>query len=311
MTAQNKKKRRYTWKDHLFILSCVVIPVVNFLVFYIYVNIDSFVMAFQMPKNGQLIWTFDNFRWVWDKIVNGSTNQRDDLRLAFANTFLTFLVQIAMFVVGLFVSYFLYKKIFGYRYFRILFFLPSLVSAVVTSIFYIQLMNSDFVPHLLEKIYHLDYEMKSPLMDSKFANRMIFLNLIWLNFPSNMILWGGTFARIPAEVLESAKIDGCGWLRELFQIILPIVWPTFVILITTQVAGIFGATGNVFLLTGGNYGTQTVSNWMYLYVQTANGTMSTNLYRAAALGFILTIISCALALLIRKFLTSRVEEVQY
>ena len=304
-------KKRNTWQENLFILSCVLIPVVNFLVFYVYVNFDSLLMAFQKPVNGNLIWTFDNFKWVFDKIVHGSSNPSDDLRLAFANTFLTFLVQVAMFIVGLFVSYFLYKKILGYRYFRIIFYLPSIISSVVTSAFYVELMNSDFVPKILETLYHLDYEMKSPLMDSTFANRMVFLNLVWLSFPSNMILWGGTFSRIPDSVLESARIDGAGWFRELFQIILPIVWPTFVILVTTQFASVFGASGAVFLLTGGQYGTQTVSNWMYTYVQTANSPMSANLYRAAALGLCLTVVSTGLALGIRRFLNSRVEEVQF
>ncbi|MDY5440955.1 MAG: sugar ABC transporter permease [Candidatus Enteromonas sp.] len=307
-----KKKKRNTWQENLFILSCVLIPVVNFLVFYVYVNLDAFAMAFQKPiAGGQIIWTFDNFAWVFDKIFNGSRVATDNLRLAFGNTFLTFFVQICMFVVGLFVSYFLYKKILGYKFFRIIFFLPSILSAVVTTVFYSQLMNNAGFQHFLTVLFHLDYELNSPLMDSSFANGMVLMHLIWLSFPSNMILWGGTFSRIPDAVLESARIDGANWVRELFQIILPIVWPTFVILITTQAAGIFGASGSVFLLTGGQYGTQTVSNWIYTYVQTATGPNSGNLYRAATLGFCLTVVSCGLALGIRYFLNHRVEEVEF
>lgn len=307
-----KKTKKKTWQEKLFILSCVLIPVVNFLVFYVYVNIDAFVMAFQKPGPGGVpVWSLDNFSWVFDKIVHGSAIATDDLRLAFGNTFLTFLVQVSMFVVGLLVSYFLYKKVLGYRFFRIVFYLPTILSSVVTSVFYIQLMNNAGFQHFLTVLFRLDYEMNSPLMDSSFANAMVLLNLVWLSFPSNMILWGGTFSRIPDAVLESARIDGAGWVRELFQIILPIVWPTFVILVTTQAASVFGASGSVFLLTGGQYGTQTVSNWIYTYVQTATGPSSGNLYRAATLGFCLTVISCGLALGIRYFLNRRVEEVEF
>ncbi|HBS02376.1 MAG TPA: hypothetical protein DEA63_00670, partial [Firmicutes bacterium] len=121
----------------------------------------------------------------------------------------------------------------------------------------------------------------------------------------------GAFSRIPTSVLESARIDGCGWVRELFQIILPIIWPTFVMLITTNLAGIFGATGAVFLLTGGKYGTQTVSNWLYMKVQSAGTDTDLMLYRASALGLMLTLVSCAIALLTRYFLSRRVKEVEF
>lgn len=310
--VKNNKKRGLTWQEVLFVINCLAIPVVSFLVFYVYVNLDSFAMGFQVPQaDGSLVWSLDNFKWVFDKMINGSTLDVDNLKLAFINTFKTFLIQMVMLFVGLLVSYAIYKKILGYKAFRVVFYLPSIISSVVTSLFYIELMNSNFVPDILETLFHLNYEMKSPLTDSDFANGMVFLNYIWLSIPCNMILWGGAFSRIPVGVLESARIDGAGWVRELFQVILPIVWPTLVIILTTSIANIFGATGAVFLLTEGQYGTQTVSNWMYMRVQQAYGDMDPVLYRVSALGLLLTVVSCALALTIRKVLNSRVEEVTF
>lgn len=308
-----RRKKRADKSEKWFILSFMIIPVISFLLFYVYVNIDSFVMAFQKPENGKLVYAgLENFKWVFKKIKNGSTYPVDDLRQAFKNTFLTFGVQMIMFVVGMLVSYFIYKKIAGYKAFRIIFYLPTIISSIVTSYFFIALMNSDFVPQILVKLFHLDYQMKSPLADSDFANKMVLLNYIWLSFPANIILWGGTFSRIPDSVLESAKLDGIGWVRELVQIILPMVWPTLVLLLTTNLAGVFGASGNVFLLTGGDLGTQTVSNWMYQKVQlTTNPYTSDHLYRVSAMGVLLTVISCAIAIFVRKVLNSKVEEVQF
>ena len=308
-----RKKGKSDKSEKWFILSFMIVPVISFLLFYVYVNIDSFIMAFQKPQSGKLIFAgFDNFKWVIEKIKNGSTYEIDDLNLAFKNTFITFGIQMMMFVVGILVSYFIYKKIAGYQAFRIVFYLPTIISSVITSYFFIALMNSEFVPNLLMNLFDLDYEMKSPLADSDFANNMVLFNLIWLSFPANMILWGGTFARIPDSVIESAKLDGVSWVRELVQIILPMVWPTLVLLLTTSLAGVFGATGNVFLLTGGQYGTQTVSNWMYQKVQlTTNPYTSDHLYRVSAMGLMLTVVSCAIAIVVRKVLNSRVEEVQF
>ena len=308
------KKKKINWIHILFIVSFMIIPVVQFLLFYVYVNISSIFMAFQRPENGSVIFVgFENFEWIFERFINGSSNPGDDLQLALVNTLKTFCVQIIMFAIGMFVSYFIYKKILGYRAFRVIFYLPSIISAVVVGYFYTEFMApTNFFPDFLEKLYGLDYDLASPLADSQFANKMIMLNLVWLTFPANIILWGGSFSRIPDSVVESARLDGVSWLREMFQIVLPMVWPTFVLLLTTNVAGIFGATGNVFLLTQGEYGTQTLSNWMYMRVQEASNPFATNtIYRVSALGLMLTIISCALALLFRKFLNSRVEEVQY
>ena len=313
MVVKDRDYKKRKAIDALFYASFMIIPVAAFLLFYVYVNIDSFVMAFQKPEKGKLIFAgFENFEWVFKEIKSGSVKDTENLRLAFVNTFKTFGIQMIMFPVGLFVSYFIYKKILGYKVFRVIFYLPTLVSGVVVSFFFLQVMQYGFMPDFLEKLYKLDYNLVNPLVDSDFANKMVFLHYIWLNFPGSLIIWGGTFSRIPESVLESARLDGVNWVQEMFLIILPLVWPTFVLMITLQLAGIFGASGAVFLLTGGAYGTQTVSNWMYMQVYNAtNPYASGTLYQVAAMGLMLTVISCAIAILVRKFLVSKIEETTY
>lgn len=311
--AQNIRKKRMPALRVVFILCFTLVPLLHFLVFYVYVNLDSFLMAFQLPKDGELTFVgFENFKWVFEKITQGSTNPEDNLGLAFINTFKTFGIAIIMFPIGMFVSYFIYKKIWGYSTFRVLFYLPHIISPVVVSFFYQALMGSEFFTNMLESLYGLEYDMSSALVDSDFANRMVFLHFVWLNFPGSIIIWGGTFSRIPDSLIESAQLDGINWVQEMFLIILPLVWPTFVLMITMQLAGIFGASGAVFLLTGGLNGTQTVSNWMYVKVyQATNPLVSGSLYKVSAMGLMLTVVSCAIALFVRKVINSRVEETQY
>lgn len=313
MVVKNREYKKRKAMDALFYASFMIIPVAAFLVFYVYVNLDSFVMAFQKPENGKLVFAgLENFKWVFEKIKNGSVNDADNIRLAFLNTFKTFGIQMIMFPIGLFVSYFIYKKIFGYKVFRVIFYLPTLISGVVVSFFYLQIMQNGFMPKLLQNLYNLDYKLVNPLVNSDFANKMVLLNFIWLNFPGSLIIWGGTFSRIPESVLESARLDGVNWVQEMFLIILPLVWPTFVLMVTLQLSGVFGETGAVFLLTQGGYGTQTVSNWMYMQVyNSSNPYESGTLYYVAAMGLMLTVISCAIAILVRKFLVNKIEETTY
>lgn len=305
------KKRKFI--RALFIISFTILPVASFLLFYVYVNLDAFLMAFQKPENGKLVWAgIENFVWCIDKIKNGSTVEVDNLQLAFVNTFKTFGIQMIMYPIGIINAYFIYKKIWGYKVFRIFFYLPHIVSSVVVSFFFTELMSpSGFFPGLLTKLFNLDYELANPLKDSLFANRMIFLHLIWLGFPGSLIIWGGTFSRIPDSLLESARLEGVGWIKELVIIIIPLVWPTFALTLTLSICGIFGANGAVFLLTSGQYGTQTIANWMYMHIQQAQNPLAKPLYRISAMGLMLTVVSCILAFTIRKFLASRITEVQY
>ena len=106
----------------LFIISFTILPIAAFLLFYVYVNLNSFAMAFQKPKNGELVWAgLENFEWVIQRIKKGSTVETDNLRIAFGNTFKTFGINMIMYPIGLAISYFIYKQIWGYKYFRIIF----------------------------------------------------------------------------------------------------------------------------------------------------------------------------------------------
>ena len=160
-------------------------------------------------------------------------------------------------------------------------------------------MGLDYVPELL--------------VDSRFANAVILINMIWLGFPGDLVIWGGTFARIPSEVLEAGQIDGVSWWQEFTKIIVPMVWPTVGLKMVLLICGIFSASGNVFLLTKGQYGTMTLNAWMYLQLYNSSGNAYTsNVYNyMSAVGLMLTVVSVAISLLARKFADRVFEEVEY
>ena len=90
MVLKDRAYRKRKAMDALFYVSFMIIPVIAFALFYVYVNLDSFIMAFQKPVDGKLVFAkFDNFKWVFEKLKNGAVNDEDNLRLAFVNTFKT------------------------------------------------------------------------------------------------------------------------------------------------------------------------------------------------------------------------------
>lgn len=53
MMQQDKIRKKRKLMDGLFYASFMIIPLTAFLVFYLYVNIDSFIMAFQRHYRGE------------------------------------------------------------------------------------------------------------------------------------------------------------------------------------------------------------------------------------------------------------------
>ena len=310
-TQMNNKmlgKKPISWLRVIFIISFIIIPTVHFLITYVYVNIDSILMSFQLTKGDETYWTFENFIRFYQQLAIDNS----EMRIAFKNTFLTFLINEIMFVVSFFVSYFLYKKVPGYEFFIICFFLPGLIAGTLVTNVYLKFIGPDGpIAPLIQKLYGLDY-VPTLISESQFANKAILWQVVWLGFPSNMILFGGAFSRIPNTVLESAELDGVNWYQEAFRIIIPMVWPTVSMLMMMSIANVFAASGSVFLMTQGKLGTQTISCWMYLQIYNSPGVEYSNAYNyMSAIGLNLTVISVALALGIRKLSNKFFKDVQY
>ena len=301
-----KKKKPMEKKLVLFILFCTIVPVLHFLIFYVYTNFSAFTMAFT-DKNGTL--SFDNFtRFFKEFSLPTST-----IRIAFRNTFLTFGIGLLTFPFNVLVSYFIYKKVPGHKVFRILFFIPTIVFSVAVSMVFTRLVSVDgVIAQWIGEALNLGYT-PDLLGDSRFANITVLANLLWLSFPGDLIIWGGTFARIPEEVLESAKIDGATWWTEFTRITVPLVWPTVALQMVLTFSGLFSASGNVFLLTGGEYDTMTLNAWMYLELYNSSGNQYTsNVYNyLSAVGLMLTVVAVTISLLVRKFTDKVFSDVEF
>lgn len=301
-----KKKKPVDKIRVLFILFCITIPILNWLIFYIYTNFSAFFMAF-MNKDG--VWSFDNFI----RFFNEFTLPTSQINEAFRNTFLTFGINLITFPLKVLVSYFIYKKVPGYNFFRIVFFFPTIIFSVAVSMVFSRMVGANgIISEIVSNIMGLDY-VPELLADSRFANWTVLLHMLWIGFPGDLIIWGGTFARIPTEVLESGRIDGVNWWTEFTKITVPMVWPTVSLQMVLMFCSIFSASGNVFLLTKGDYGTMTLSAWMYLQMYNNVGTIdTTNVFNyLSAVGLCITVVAVAISLIIRRWTDKAFEEVEF
>lgn len=289
-----------------FILFGIALPLLNFLVFYVYPNFSSFTMAF---TNARGEWGLDNFARFGRELARPDS----DLRIALKNTLLTFGILFVTFPFKVLVSYFIYKKIPGYNFFRVTFFLPTIIFSVAVAMVFNRMVGTNgFLAQAIGNWLGLDY-VPELLADSRFANITVLLNMVWLGFPGDLIIWGGTFSRIPEDVLESARLDGVTWWTEFTKIIVPMVWPTVALQMILLVCGLFGSTGQVWLLTQGQYGTMTLASWMYkVLYENSGGAYTSNVYNyLSAVGMLITVVAIILSTAVRKWTDKAFEEVEF
>ena len=293
--GQRKKNRSQT----IFIVCMLGVPIVSWLVFWLYTNFDMILMAFQTPDKE---WTLRNFVSFW----NDLTAPGSEIGISIRNTFLYFgLSTLIILPLGTLIAFFLYKKIRGYRFFRIAIFLPAIIPTVV--------MITSFKEVIKPWGPLASLGIRVPetglLSDPKTATATVMFYCLWTGFSSIMLLMSGSMARIPEEVIEAAKLDGCGPFREFISLIVPLIMPTLSMQMIFTLTGLFNASGPILLMTGGAYETSTLNYW--IFINTYRGTAASGAYNiVSATGLVFTCLGLPLVLLVR-YLSDKIEAVEY
>ena len=302
-----QQKRKRTAMKYLFIFAIIGFQLVNFAIFYVVQNFNSIIMGFQLKKQGSVIWTFDNFSRIYNAFFKNSGE--NELIIALTNTFRFFFLGLIMFPVSFITSYFMYKKVFGHSFFRLVFFVPSILSAVVWTTLYKEIVAPEGP---IVKLIMLLQNSDEPLLllgDPKHAIYSVMAYSVWMGIAGNFILYGGALSRIPTEVIEAGELDGIGWFKEMTRVVIPLIFPTMGTLLLLQLTGIFTASGQILLLTNGAYNTNTIS--FFIFQNVYNIPETSNQYNyASAVGIVFTLLTIPIVFLVRSML-NKIEDVQY
>ena len=87
--------------------------------------------------------------------------------------------------------------------------------------------------------------------------------------------------------------------RELLSIVLPAIWPTLGTMLLLSSTGILGASGPILLFTQGEFGTNTLSYWIYDMTVASGGSGSNQEY-AATVGMIMTVLTLPIVFGVKK-----------
>lgn len=136
VTPKEIKKHKIKKIDLIFIVVMLSIPILHYCIFFLYVNFDSFCLAFQLPTGE---WSLETFKAMWREIFQ----QGAVMNIAIRNTLLFFLKDMLVIPFQVLIAYFLYKKIKCQNFFRIMFYIPSLISGVVMTTMFMEFIGSD------------------------------------------------------------------------------------------------------------------------------------------------------------------------
>ncbi|HOX31728.1 MAG TPA: sugar ABC transporter permease [Spirochaetales bacterium] len=144
------------------------------------------------------------------------------------------------------------------------FFLPYILSMTVVGTLWAWLMQKDFgFFNQLARL--LGGKGLGWLVDPKLAMWSVVLATLWWTAGFNMVLYSAGIKQIPAEVYESAAMDGAGYFQRLFKITIPLLRPTTALCLVLQIIASFNVFGQVYVMTGGGpYGTTRVLT-QYVY----------------------------------------------
>ncbi len=286
MTAKQKKElKRLT-----FVWGMLAIPILNFLVFFVYVNLDSILMAFRVQHGREFYWGLANFARFFKEF----STPNSVLPSALKNTMIFFMVSVIVELpLSVVICYFIYKKVRGYKAFRVIFYLPSIVSGAVYVTLFKYIISYEGPVSMILELFG-----KEPipfLTDSRYALKtIVFYNVFLIG--GHIILLGGAYNKVDEGIIEAGALDGTTLRTELWYLIIPLIWPTLSTMYLLSLAGIFSASGPILAFTDGAYDTFTLSYWLYFQVKEYGA--ATNY--PAAVGLIFTCIGTPLALLFRK-----------
>ncbi len=286
----------------IFIICGVITPLVNLCVFWLPSNINTFVLSFQVSTPEGVKFGFDYFEMLFREFQNPFSQLSEALINTFKFFFLNMFIKLPL---SFMFSYFIYKKIAGYKVFRYIFYLPSIISSVVmTSL--VMFMAGPEGP--ITKLWEC-FTGEAPLFfnDSDYALKSIMVYCLWSGFGTSMIFYTASMIRIPESVIEYGTLEGVGFLKEVRYLIIPLVWPILSIFILEGFIDIFSASGPILLFTNGGYNTYTISFWIYAKTVGISGA---NHNYASAVGLFFGLISTPIALFV-KWLTDRIETVEY
>lgn len=278
----------------LFVFLCSAPAVILFFIFMVLPTFNVFRISLYKwggfsPRRTYV--GFENFRKLFK-----------DMRFfeSFQNTVLL-IVLVTVFTMALaiiFAAILSREKIKGQNFFRIIFYIPNILSVVIISAIFSSIYdaNNGLLNSVLSIFRGNDAEPILWLGTKSMAIYSLAGAMIWQAIGYYMVMYMASMASIPESLYESASLEGSGRINQFFTITIPLIWTnirttlTFFIISSINLSFLFV---NIMTSGGPDGGTEVFLSYMYKQAYT-NSTYGYGM----AIGVIIFIFSFALSGLI-------------
>lgn len=232
-----------------------------------------FYTLFVLRPLGQTAWVS---LFAWDGITEGRwvgadnyTALLDDGRIpsAIAHS-LVFVVFYAIFPValGLFLAALMSRiRVRGLSFFRAVLFLPQILATVVVAVSWRWIYDIDGPLNAGLRAVGLGSLARAWLGDYDTALPAVGIVGTWVMYGLCMVLFLAGVQKIPTELYESARLDGCGPIREFFTVTLPALRGEVAIALVLTITYALRNFDLVWNTTAGGPGTSTTVPSVFVY----------------------------------------------
>lgn len=308
------KKQKYSsrLKKRAIFYTCIVAPfMIQFAIFYFYVNIETFILAFQkyvMVAPGK------PYKIVFAGVENfvAAFNWLTANPHYYLNTLQFYLWELVIgFTLALLFSYYLYKRLPGHSIFKYFLFVPHILSSLLLVILYTFVVEDAYV-FACKNWFGMEGEILGLLHQSRpkstrFTTVLVFC--IWVSFGTKVLVYTGTMESIDPSMVESANLDGVNIIQEFWFITMPMIWTTFMTFFITMLAGIFTNQMSLFTFYASSAPEDMANVGYKLYTSTLNANLAEssnakfmNYPGLSAVGLIITAILTPITLGVRKIM---------
>ena len=200
------------------------------------------------------------------------------------------------------IAWILNQRLRGRALLRLLFFMPFVLSEVVTAVvFTLMLQPHGLVDQSLDGV-GLHSVVKEWLADPGIALYSVFVAISWKYFGFHMVLYLAGLQQIPHELEEAAAIDGANPWQIFRYVTVPLLGPTIRISVFLSIIGAIQLFDLVWVMTGG--GPVDSTNTMAIYM-IDHGFKRFQFGYASAVAVIMLVISLAFALAYQRLILRR------
>lgn len=202
--------------------------------------------------------------WVglqnYDNILTNDALFRQSARVTLTYALVSVPLQI---IVAISLALLLNEKVRGLSLFRTIFYVPSTVPLIASSVLWLWMYNPDFgLFNAVLRFLRLPEQQWIYSSDSVLPSLIIMS--VWSVGPMMIIFLAGLTA-IPQHLYDAVSVDGGNVFNRLFTVTLPMLTPTILFNLVLSIIGSLQTFTQAYVMTGGGPGNSSLFYGLYLY----------------------------------------------